>query len=139
MARVEHPYVEALRTMPLFAGCSRRDLERVAAAAQPHKVHAGDHLMLERYHGELFWLLLEGEAEVVRDGVEVARVGPGDFLGELGLLDQADRSASVVATTPVKALYWEHEVLRDLLRRLPRVAERIEQEATRRRDADRSR
>lgn len=68
------------------------------------------------------YLLLEGEVRVLRDGVDLALLGPGDLLGEMALLGRSLRAASATTRTPVRALRLEYDVLRRLLHERPRLA-----------------
>lgn len=124
-----HPHLDALRAVPLFEGVDDRHLRSVAEQAERVSVPAGELLMLERFHGEQFLIIVEGSASVRHGSQEVARVGQGDFLGEIGLLEHADRSATVVALTPMKLLVIDEGGFQDLLRENPEVAARVQREA----------
>ncbi|NNE75031.1 MAG: cyclic nucleotide-binding domain-containing protein [Acidimicrobiales bacterium] len=88
---------------PLFAGINDDEKERLNKLAEPASVNAGDHIIEQGEIGRQFVLLVDGTADVVRDGEVVAHLEPGDFFGEMALLGMADgvfkRTASVVATT----------------------------------------
>ena len=91
-----------LRKIPLFAGLEDDDLEVVTAFADERSVSEGEVLVRE---GDFSWDLIaieEGTAEVQRGGEPVATLGPGDFFGEVGVLQNQMRAASVVATSPMR-------------------------------------
>lgn len=127
--RRSHPQSETLRAFPLFEGVSDARLVELAEQAQPLSVRAGELLMLERFRGEQFLIVLEGVATVRHGEQELATVGPGSFLGEIGLLQDTDRSATVVARTPMKLLALDEPAFRALLDDLPEVGRRIREEA----------
>lgn len=127
--RRSHPQFGTLRAFPLFEGVSDARLVELAQQAQPLSVRAGELLMLERFRGEQFLIVLEGVATVRHGEQEVATVGPGSFLGEIGLLQDTDRSATVVARTPMKLLALDEPAFRALLDDLPEVGRRIREEA----------
>jgi len=98
------PEVAALAAVPLFSTCSGADLALLARVVEHVSYAAGEALMREGEHGEEFVVLLDGEAEVTRAGTPIATLLPGDFAGELSLLDPGPRTATVTATARVDAL-----------------------------------
>ena len=88
-----------LAGVPLFAGLSRDDLQQVAQAGDEIQAEAGRELVTEGRVGREFFLILDGDATVRRGGKEVAKLGPGQYFGELSLLHRGPRSASVTADT----------------------------------------
>jgi CRP-like cAMP-binding protein len=92
---------EALGGVPLFARCSKRDLQIVARHMQVVALPEGTALMREGEEGDAFYVVLAGTATLVRAGRGVGEVGPGEHVGELALLDPAPRSATVTATSPM--------------------------------------
>jgi CRP-like cAMP-binding protein len=89
---------QALAGVPLFATCSRRDLQIIARHMQVVAVPAGTALMHEGDLGDAFYVVLDGRAVMATGGHEVGALGPGDHVGELALLDPAPRIATVTAT-----------------------------------------
>jgi CRP/FNR family transcriptional regulator, cyclic AMP receptor protein len=85
--------------VPLFAGLSDRDLQLVAQAGDEIEARPGQELVTEGRVGREFFLILDGEATVRRGGEVLARLGPGQYFGELSLLHRGPRSASVTADT----------------------------------------
>jgi CRP/FNR family cyclic AMP-dependent transcriptional regulator len=91
-----------LRRLKLFSGLSDGDLDCVVALTTPREVPAGTVLAWQGEEGRQFMIIEQGEARVTMDGNEVARLGPGDFFGELALLDGNPRIATITATTAVR-------------------------------------
>lgn len=113
--------IELIRPVPLFESCSRRELARVAAIADEVELPAGKVLTTQGRHEREFFILLDGTAEVQRDGDVVNRLGAGEFFGEIGLLTRSARTATVTTTTPVRALVITAGDFRALLRRSPQL------------------
>jgi CRP-like cAMP-binding protein len=114
-----------LRSVPLFAELSDRELEDVARHADEVDVPAGKELAHQGSFAYEFFVIEDGTAEVTRDGDRIAELGPGDFFGEIGLLETDRRTASVVATTPMSLIVMFGPDFRELERRSPEVAARI--------------
>jgi CRP-like cAMP-binding protein len=114
-----------LLRIPLFSGCSPKDLARLARATDEVRLEAGTSLTRQGDVGREAFVLLDGEAEVQRDGATVARVGPGSVIGELALLDGGPRSATVVATTPVEVLVLTRPAFNGVLDEIPTLAHRL--------------
>jgi CRP-like cAMP-binding protein len=115
----------ALSGVPLFAGLPKRALARLAAEADEVTFDPGERIVEEGMLGETLYVLLEGQAKVLVAGRTVRRALPGEFIGELSVLDGGPRSATVVPETPVVALRLFRHTLVDLLRREPSVSLRI--------------
>ena len=95
---------EALRGVPLFAGMSEKDLDRVAALAKQVHHTAGKVVVEEDKSGVGFHLITEGTAEASTGGTVLSELGPGDHFGEISMLDGQPRSASVTATSDLTTL-----------------------------------
>ena len=95
---------EILGQVPLFAGLSRRHLKRIAEHADEIGFRKGETIVEEGHPGGTFFVILEGEVRVVRGSRTIARMGPGEFFGEISLLDGGPRTATVLAETPVEAV-----------------------------------
>jgi CRP-like cAMP-binding protein len=96
--------------VPLFSGLERRDLERVADSFKERNYAAGDTIAEEGSGGAGFFVIAEGNAKVTVQGQERATLGPGDYFGEIALLDEGARTATVKAETPMKTYamtFWE--------------------------------
>ena len=109
----------------LFAGLSKEQRAEVAKQADEIDVEAGKRLVSEGRFGYEFFVIENGTAEVVRAGEHIADLGPGDFFGEMALLGDIERNASVVASSPITAIVMTDRAFRHLARAMPEVAERI--------------
>ncbi len=96
---------EALKQVPLFAGLNQRQLGRLARKFKERQFKAGTAVVQQgRMSGIGFFVIADGEASVSVDGKEVARLGPGDHFGELGLIVERERTASVTAESALACL-----------------------------------
>lgn len=130
--------VDALRSVRLLAGCSRRELAEVAARSVPASLAAGTVLTREGQTGGLAYVIEQGTCDVLRGGRKVAGLGPGDVVGELSLIDGGPRTATVRAATDVEVLEINGRDLQRLLRDAPRLRRSLLQAlAGRVRDVDR--
>jgi CRP/FNR family cyclic AMP-dependent transcriptional regulator len=91
--------VDLLQQVPLFSGLGRRELERVANSMKERRFQQGDMLTAEGKGGVGFFVIQEGEADVTVHGEERAKLGPGDYFGEIALLTESDRTATITAET----------------------------------------
>lgn len=107
--------VELIKRVPLFANCSKRELEQVAAIADEIDLREGKVLTREGGAGREFFVLLEGRADVTKDGRRINQLDAGDFFGEIALVSRSPRTATVTATTPVRALVITDRSFRRLL------------------------
>lgn len=114
-----------LRAIPLFEGLGKKERREVARQADEVDVEAGRHLVREGEFAYEFFALEEGTAEVRRGDQLLAELGPGDFFGEMGLIGQVTRNASVVATSPVRVLVLTGSSFRHIERELPAVSKQI--------------
>jgi CRP-like cAMP-binding protein len=96
--------VEALRGVPLLAGLSQRDLTRVLAGTTETRFASGDVIVKAGDRGGDLYLVVEGRARLTIPGRKARSLGPGDYFGEMAVLDGGPRSATIVAETPVSAL-----------------------------------
>ena len=108
-----------IKRVPLFAHCSKRELALIARIADEIDLPTGKELTREGKPGREFLVLLEGTADVSKRGAHVAALGPGDFLGEIALLIDVPRTATVTTTTPVRALVVAAHHFRQVLARSP--------------------
>lgn len=117
--------IEHLRGIPLFAGCSRNELALIASNVNEHHAAAGDVLIREGASGREFIVIVEGTASVHVGGTSVATLGPGDFAGEIALLDHGLRTASVVALTDLVAEVSTQREFDALLVGVPALAQKL--------------
>jgi len=116
---------ELLADVRLFSKCTTRQRRTVARHAQTAELPAGVELIREGEPGDALFVIIEGEAVVQQDGVELSRVGPGAYFGELAILDGEPRSATVVAVTDVKVAVIGIRMFRTLLREFSDLAEQL--------------
>ena len=107
--------IARLRAVPLFSGCSDKQLAFIATRVEELDFPAGKVLCEEGKSGGDFFIVLSGTADVRRRGNTMNRMGPGDFFGEIALLDQGPRSATVVTTSPMRALVLGPAQFQDVL------------------------
>jgi CRP/FNR family cyclic AMP-dependent transcriptional regulator len=117
--------IQTIKKVPLFGHCTKDELAAVARLADEIDLPDGKVLTKQGERGHEFLVLIEGSAEVVRDGDKVAELGPGDFFGEIALISQIPRTATVTATTPVRALVVADHDFRTLLDRAPNIALKV--------------
>ena len=117
--------VDLIKQVPLFAGCSRAELEAVSRVADELRLPAGKVLMRQGAPGRELILLVEGEATVERDGVTIAVRRGGDFLGEIALVTGRPRTATVTATTDLQTLVLDRLTFDRLLRDVPTIAPKV--------------
>jgi CRP-like cAMP-binding protein len=110
-----------LKDVPIFSGISKRDLAGVAQQADEIDVPAGKVLAQEGDIGQEFFVIDSGSAEVTRGGEHVADLGPGDFFGEMALLEADRRTATVTATAPMELIVMTRSSFRQLDRTMPAV------------------
>jgi CRP-like cAMP-binding protein len=104
------PSVQTLARVPLFSGLERRDLERIADSFKQRDYSPGDVIASEGQGGAGFFIIGEGTAKVTVHGEDRATLGPGDYFGEIALIDEGARTASVIAETDMKTYamtFWE--------------------------------
>jgi CRP/FNR family cyclic AMP-dependent transcriptional regulator len=113
--------VELIKRVPLFSQCSKRELAEVAAVADEIDLRAGKELTRQGRPGREFFVLVEGEADVRKNGRKIATMKGGDFFGEIALVSSKPRTATVVATTPVRVLVLTERSFKRLLERSPSI------------------
>ena len=96
--------IELLRNVWLFERCSKKELEAIARVATPLDLPAGKLLTTQGQKGSEFFVIVTGTARAVREGVEIGTLGPGSFFGEMSLLEDLPRVATVTTTEPTTVL-----------------------------------
>jgi CRP-like cAMP-binding protein len=117
--------VKLISRVPLFAACSQPELARVATITVQVDVPEGEVLIREGEPGEAFFVLVKGTAEVRMGKRRVAALGAGDFAGEIALLTNAPRTATIRTTSPVSALRATRKGFSALLETSPRIQRKI--------------
>ena len=115
-----------LKRIPLFSDASEDELKQVAVFAQSKEISEGTKVISEGGFSRELMAIEDGTAEVTRDGEHVADLGPGDIFGEQGMLDDDVRSATVIATSPLKLITMGHFEVKRLKKNAPDVYGRIE-------------
>ena len=128
--------VDLIRGLPLFELCSKRDLRRIAALADEREIAAGTEMIREGEPGSEFYVVVDGEVDVRRRGRRVARLGAGSYVGEIALLSRSPRTATVVATTPLRVLAISGRDFVALLDTLPELWLKVARTLADRVDAD---
>ncbi len=118
-----------LKKIPLFAEVPDDDLRKVATFATTEEFTEGAAVVKEGDYSNHFYAIQEGTVKVERGGEHLADLGPGDVFGEQGLLERQERSASVVATSPLRVIKIEHWELSRMRKHLPQVVEELERRA----------
>ena len=113
--------IELLKRVPLFAGCSKNELAQIASLADELDLPGERELTHEGSIGKEFVVLVEGEADVVRDDSLIAGLGPGDFVGEIALVTGQPRTATVRTRGPSRVLVIGAQAFRTLLRDVPSI------------------
>jgi CRP-like cAMP-binding protein len=114
--------VTRLSKVPLFSGCSQRDLQTIARVVKDIDHDEGTVIAREGEPGIGLFVIADGSAEVTIGGAKKASLGPGDFFGEIALLDGGPRTATVTATSDVKLLGLTEWVFRGLMQEHPSIA-----------------
>jgi CRP-like cAMP-binding protein len=116
---------DVLAAVPAFAGCSRKEIERVARYTLEQRHPEGAELVHEGSEGHEFFVVIEGTVEVLQGGNVVNTLGPSEFFGEVALLGQTTRSATVRAATPVRLLVLPTRSFLSLIGRYPAIFDEI--------------
>ena len=128
--------VELIKKVPLFARCSKHDLEEIALIADEIDLPEGRVLTREGDRGREFFVLLEGEVDVTRRGEHVRTMSGGDFFGEIALVSDEPRTATVTATTGIRSLVITDRAFRALIERSPAIDAKVREALAERTAAD---
>ena len=124
-----------LKSLPLFESVPDEDLEKISPFVSEVSVSAGKHLVEEGDYAYEFMAIEEGRAEVRRGDQVLAELGPGDFFGEMGLIDSDRRNATVTAKTPLRLITLDRWDMKRLEKSIPTAAARIRDVVEKRRNA----
>jgi CRP/FNR family transcriptional regulator, cyclic AMP receptor protein len=114
-------YHARLKDVPFFSSMSKKELAAVAQQTDEIDVSAGKVLAREGDFGQEFFIIDSGTAEVSRGGQRIGELGPGDFFGEMALLEEQRRTATVTATSPMSLIVMTRSSFRTLDRTMPKV------------------
>jgi CRP/FNR family transcriptional regulator, cyclic AMP receptor protein len=123
-----------LKSIPLFKSVPEEELKEIATFADEVSVEEGKHLVDEGDFSYQFMAIEEGEAQVLRGSDHVAKLGPGDFFGEIGLIERDRRTATVVAKTPMRLITLTGWDLKRMEKSMPQAVEQIRQVMEQRRE-----
>jgi CRP-like cAMP-binding protein len=118
--------VDALAKAPLFSALSKQELGELAKASEDLEVGEGRVLMREGDLGREFFVIVDGDVSVTQDGKEIRRLGAGDFFGEIALIyENARRTATVTAVSPLRFFVLTRQSFRSLLERQPQIEDKV--------------
>jgi CRP/FNR family transcriptional regulator, cyclic AMP receptor protein len=117
--------VELIKGVPLFSELGNKELDEVASIADEIDLPGGRDLTVEGRPGREFMVIIEGDATVRRGGQEINRLGAGDFFGEIALLEDTPRTATVVAKTPLRFFVLTRRSFRSLLAHQPELERKV--------------
>jgi CRP-like cAMP-binding protein len=116
---------DALARCPFFAGLSRNELLELAKVTEDMEVNEGKVLTREGQSGSEFFVIIEGRVSVTKGGQEVRTLGPSEFFGEIALLEDRPRTATVTATTPLRFFVLTRQAFRSMLAKQPEIEEKV--------------
>jgi CRP/FNR family cyclic AMP-dependent transcriptional regulator len=117
--------LDHLSQVRLFAALSKKELTTIGRASDEVKVAAGKTIVDEGSSGHEFFLILDGTASVKRGGRKIATLGPGQYFGEMALLDRGPRSATIVADTDMTLLVLGQREFSGVLDEIPGLAHKL--------------
>ena len=118
-------YLDHLRTVSMFSGCSVKELQRIAKAGTELTVDAGSTVIDQGQFGREAFVVVSGSLTVKRNGKKVATLGPGAMVGELALLDHGPRTASVITDTDTTLFVIDQRSFAAVLDTVPSLAHKI--------------
>lgn len=117
--------VGTIAAIPLFEGLPPDQLERIARRLEPIDVPAEWHLLNQGSYPDGFFVVLEGTVRIERNGDPVAELGPGEFFGEIALLEDNKRTATVATATRVRAAVMDQSDFFEMTAEIPLISKRI--------------
>jgi CRP/FNR family cyclic AMP-dependent transcriptional regulator len=124
--------VEMLQKAPLWSGLTEKELKVIARSFKELKYDSGDIIVRKGEAGVSFYLIADGTVEVRSDGKVLSKLGPGQFFGEMSILDGQPRSADVLALEPLRCLALTSWSFKSIVFNHPRMALKLLQESVRR-------
>jgi CRP-like cAMP-binding protein len=135
----EHAVVEMLEKSPLWGGLGKDDFKAILKVSKQQKFESGATIVKKGEEGAGFYLVLDGAVEIRSNGNLLSKLGPGQFFGEMSVVDAQPRSADVVAVEPSRVLFLSPWAFKSLVSERPRIAVKMLQEFVRRlRNTDRA-
>jgi CRP-like cAMP-binding protein len=125
MALGRNAKIDLLKRVPLFAGCSKAELRQLALVADEIDLRDGHVLTREGRPGREFFVLVDGTVRVTRNGRKLSDLGAGDWFGEIALLTNVPRTATVTATSPVDVLVITDRGFRRVVETMPSIALKV--------------
>jgi CRP-like cAMP-binding protein len=119
------PKIEHLRSIPIFAACGPGDLQRVAQLVDEVDIADGQVIMREGQPGTEMYIVVSGKARAERNGRRINEFGPGSVFGEMSLIAEGARTATVVAETPIRAFVVAHREFHSLMDGYPEFRMRV--------------
>ena len=126
------PLVEMLQRTPLWSSLNEKELKVIAEESKELNFDSGHVIVEKGATGVGFFLVLEGMVEVRSEGRVLSKLGPGQFFGEMSLLDDRPRSADVIAVEPSKCLGLTRWTFNGIVSHHPKIALKVMQELIRR-------
>ena len=117
--------IELLKRVPLFAGCSKSELRELARSADELDIREGTVLTREGRLGREFFVLIDGTARVTKAGKKIAELGAGDWFGEIALITNSPRTATVTATSPGDVLVITDRRFHSVVETMPSIALKV--------------
>jgi len=131
--------VDMLEKCSLWSGLDTQDLKAIVKVSKQQKFQSGETIVKKGDEGTGFYLVLDGAVEIRSDGKILSKLGPGQFFGEMSVVDTQPRSADVVAVEPSRVLFLSSWSFKSLISERPRIAVKMLQEFVRRlRNTDRA-
>jgi CRP-like cAMP-binding protein len=117
--------VDALRRAPLFEDLTRKELSELAKVTEDMDVESGQVLCKEGATGQEFFVIMEGEVDVSISGQPISTLGSGEFVGEIALLEDVPRTATVIAKTPLRFFVMTRQSFRQALDANPQIERKL--------------
>ena len=117
--------MQSLKRAPLFEGLSKKELTQLARVSEDMELSPGTVLCKEGEIGHEFFVIVDGEAEITKKGKRVTQRGGGEFIGEIALVEQVPRTATVTAKTPLRVFVLTSKDFHHLLEKNPKVQGKV--------------
>jgi CRP/FNR family cyclic AMP-dependent transcriptional regulator len=117
--------IELIAEVPLFAKCSKREMAKIASVADELDIYAGKVLIREGQRGSEFFVLIDGNVDVTARGKWVRTLRSGEFFGEIALISDVPRTATVTASTPLHVLVITRRSFMRLLEESPQIQQKV--------------